>query len=93
VTAAPTARAGSLAWNRGSTRTVPVKYSADALVDGCEPLNLISILSPLFGFEHYLYYLLQYWQTHLNPKWHYQIDIFRSRPKVRSLEALLWNYI
>src|SRR5918995_1147273 len=61
VTLAPTARAGSFAWNKESMRTVPVKYSADPLVKGCEPLNLMSILSPLFGFEPYLYYLLQCW--------------------------------
>jgi hypothetical protein len=55
VTLAPTARAGSFAWNNGSMRTVPVKYSAEPLVEGCEPLRLMSIL---FGFERYLYYLL-----------------------------------
>src|SRR5215208_1229154 len=57
VTLAPTARAGSFALNKGSMRTVPAKYSADPLVDGCEPVRIMSILSPLFGFEHY--YLLQ----------------------------------
>src|SRR5215467_1333151 len=36
-------RAGSGAWNSGSWRTTPVKYSAGALRDGCEPLRLISI--------------------------------------------------
>src|SRR5207249_4468310 len=44
VTLAPSARAGAFAWNRGSMRTVPVKYSADPLLEGCEPLRLISIL-------------------------------------------------
>src|SRR5881398_1000998 len=44
VTLAPTALAGFLAWNKGSTRTAPVKYSADPFVEGCEPLRLISIL-------------------------------------------------
>src|SRR5919199_2547871 len=58
VTLAPTVRAGSFAWKSGSIRTLPVKYSIDPLVEGCEPLRLISILSPLFGFECYLYYLL-----------------------------------
>jgi hypothetical protein len=58
VTLAPTARAGSFAWNRGSTRTVPVKYSAAPFVEDCEPLRLMSILGVLFGFERYLYYLL-----------------------------------
>src|SRR5882762_2154521 len=37
VTLAPRARAGSGASNRGSIRTVPVKYSADPLPEGCEP--------------------------------------------------------
>src|SRR5262249_9593757 len=36
-------RAGSGAWNSGSWRTTPVKYSAGALRDGCEPLRLISM--------------------------------------------------
>jgi len=40
----PEARAGAFAWNNGSTRTVPVNQSADPLLDGCEPLFLISIL-------------------------------------------------
>src|SRR5205807_10441470 len=43
VTLAPAARAGAVAWNRGSMRTVPVKYSAGPLPDGCEPFLLISI--------------------------------------------------
>ena len=43
VTPAPGARAGSGGWNRGSTRTVPVKYSAGPLPKGCERLLLISI--------------------------------------------------
>src|SRR5258705_8177122 len=37
VTLAPRARAGSGASNRGSMRTVPVKYSAGPLAEGCEP--------------------------------------------------------
>src|SRR5712692_4227965 len=45
VTLAPTARAGALAWNRGSMRTVPVKYSADPWLDGCEPLRLMFSIS------------------------------------------------
>src|SRR5581483_105061 len=45
VTLAPTARAGSGAWNRGSMRTVPVKYSTCPLPEGCEPLLLMSIVS------------------------------------------------
>src|ERR687887_429536 len=53
VTLAPTALAGLFAWNNGSMRTAPVKYSVDPFVEGCEPLRLISIS---FGFEHYLYY-------------------------------------
>ncbi len=43
VTLAPSARAGSCASNRGSMRTVPVKYSAGPLAEGCEPLLLMSI--------------------------------------------------
>src|SRR5438477_6201382 len=43
VTLAPTARAGAPAANRGSMRTVPVKYSAGPLPEGCEPFLLISI--------------------------------------------------
>src|SRR6266550_7670683 len=45
VTLAPDARAGALAWNNGSTRTVPVNHSAGPLLEGCEPTLLISILS------------------------------------------------
>ena len=37
------ARARSFAWNRGSIRTTPVKYSAGPLLEGCEPIRLISI--------------------------------------------------
>jgi len=36
-------RAGSGAFNSGSTRTEPVKYSAGPLPEGCETLRLISI--------------------------------------------------
>jgi len=43
VTMAPTATAGSFAWNKGSIPTAPVKYSAEPLVEGCEPIRLISI--------------------------------------------------
>src|SRR4029079_17141883 len=43
VTLAPRARAGSGASNRGSMRTVPVKYSAGPLLEGCEPFFLMSI--------------------------------------------------
>src|SRR6266567_4644467 len=42
VTQAPAALAGLFAWSKGSTRTAPVKYSADPLVEACEPLRLIS---------------------------------------------------
>ena len=44
VTLAPDARAGAFAWNKGSMRTVPVNQSAGPLLDGCEPILLISIL-------------------------------------------------
>src|SRR6266571_6626072 len=43
VTLALTTRAGLGAWNNESTRTVPVKYSAGPLLEGCEPLLLMSI--------------------------------------------------
>jgi hypothetical protein len=39
------ARAGAGAWNSGSTRTAPVKYSIGPLPDGCEPFRLISIIT------------------------------------------------
>jgi hypothetical protein len=50
VTLTPSARAGSGAWNRGSMRTVPVKYASGHLPEGCEPLLLMSIVSmpPLY---------------------------------------------
>src|SRR2546425_1811153 len=44
VTLAPAARAGAFGWNKGSMRTVPVNQSAGPLVDGCEPILLISIV-------------------------------------------------
>jgi hypothetical protein len=44
-----------------SMRTLPVKYSIGPLVEGCEPVRLMYISSPLFGIEHYHYYLLQRW--------------------------------
>src|SRR6266487_5667709 len=44
VTLAPAARAGALAWNNGSIRTVPLNQSAGPLLDGCEPILLISIV-------------------------------------------------
>src|SRR5690349_21735725 len=44
VTIAPPTRAGSSRWKRESMRTVPVKYSAGPLPDGCEPMRLMSIM-------------------------------------------------
>jgi hypothetical protein len=44
VTAAPAAREGSVGWNNGSMRTEPVKYSADPLADGWDPLRMISMV-------------------------------------------------
>src|SRR5207245_9063245 len=41
---APLTRAGPGAWNSASWGTAPVKYSAGALRDGCEPLRVISIV-------------------------------------------------
>src|SRR5438094_7629376 len=43
VTLAPRTRAGFGASNNGSIRTVPVKYSAGPLFDGCDPDLLISM--------------------------------------------------
>jgi hypothetical protein len=43
VTIAPLTRAESLPLKGESTRTVPVKYPAGPLLDGCDPLLLISI--------------------------------------------------
>src|SRR5712692_1575867 len=45
VTLTPSARAGAFAWNSGSMRTAPVKYSAGPLLEGCEPLFLMSMFS------------------------------------------------
>ena len=50
VTRKPDARAGAIAWNRGSTRTEPVKFSAGARRDGCEPLRIILIAPSSLGF-------------------------------------------
>jgi hypothetical protein len=41
----PATRAGPGASKRGSMRTVPVKYSAGPLPEGCEPLLLMSMFS------------------------------------------------
>src|ERR1044071_2561382 len=57
VTMAPRARAGSGASNKESMRTVPVKYSAGPLPEGCEPLLLmftVEFLSPLIEAVTYL---------------------------------------
>jgi hypothetical protein len=45
VTIAPVTRAGSLPLKGESMRTVPVNQSAGPLLEGCEPLRLISILN------------------------------------------------
>src|SRR6266496_6758547 len=52
VTLEPTTRAESGAWNSGSMRTWPVKYSADPLPEGCEPLLVISMccIPPVYFF-------------------------------------------
>src|SRR5438128_12627249 len=44
VTRAPDARDGSFAWNRWSMRTEPVKYRADPVLEGCEPLRVMIIV-------------------------------------------------
>src|SRR5882724_5858623 len=41
VTRPPDARDGGLALNRGSTRTVPVKFSGGPCREDCEPLRVI----------------------------------------------------
>src|SRR5882762_7610667 len=43
VTLTPSARAGLGVWNKGSTRTAPVKYSSGPLLEGCEQFLLTSI--------------------------------------------------
>src|SRR6516164_4324297 len=43
VTKPAETRDGAIAGNSGSIRTLPVKYSAGPLLEGCEPLCLISI--------------------------------------------------
>src|SRR5207249_9282680 len=43
ISLAPTTRAGSGAWNNGSTRTAPVNHSAGPLPEGCEPPRLMSM--------------------------------------------------
>src|SRR5438270_1615495 len=48
VTLAPDARAGSFAWNNGSTRTVPVNQSAGPLLEDCDPHFLISMFPVSF---------------------------------------------
>src|SRR5262245_45706639 len=52
VTLALTARPGAIASNRGSMRTLPVKYSADPFRGGCDPLFLISIANLLLQYKH-----------------------------------------
>src|SRR6267154_476355 len=59
VTLATTTRAGAGGLASGSTRTVPVKYSAGPLPDGCEPLRLISISELLSGSRSAAGHLLQ----------------------------------
>ena len=46
---APDTRAGSGAWKRGSTRTVPVNHSAGPLVEGWEPFRWMSIWAIVTG--------------------------------------------
>ena len=47
VTLAPATRAGSDALNKGSIRTVPVNQSGGPLPEGCEPMRLMSMFTPL----------------------------------------------
>src|SRR6516162_1837314 len=47
VTNAAETREGSVAWNSGSIRTLPLKYSAGPLAEDCEPLRLSSMFSNL----------------------------------------------
>src|SRR5437867_13088667 len=57
-------RAGSGAWNSGSMRTLPVKYSSGPLPEGCEPL----LLSCISEFLHLIVFLLwsSYFLNHSN---------------------------
>jgi hypothetical protein len=50
VTIAPATRAGSVPLNGESIRTVPVNQSAGPLLEGCEPLRLISIILISFAW-------------------------------------------
>src|SRR5438105_171005 len=53
VTLAPTARAGAVAGNSGSMRTVPVNHAAGPLPEGCEPVRLMSMpLTPSVRVGH-----------------------------------------
>src|ERR1017187_5707194 len=54
VTLFPAARAGAVTWNSGSIRTVPVNQSAGPLLEGCEPLLLMSIFEYLSATGHLL---------------------------------------
>src|SRR6266566_6244931 len=60
VTLAPRARVGSAASNKGSTRTVPVKYSSGPFPGGLEPHLLISMIN--------LHYLLHSFR---DSHWHH----------------------
>lgn len=46
MTSAPEARAGAIAWNKGSTRAVPVKCSAAPCLEDCDAFLQILIVSP-----------------------------------------------
>jgi hypothetical protein len=55
MTLALVTRAGSGAWNSGSMRTEPVKYSVGPLRGGCEPFRVISIVAAIVEDSDYEY--------------------------------------
>src|SRR5207253_1531393 len=81
VTLTPSTRAGSGAWNSGSMRTVPVKYSSGPLPEGCEPL----LLSSISEFLHLIVFLVPYF---LNPRTCKPVpDLLHVRTRVRRRAA------
>src|SRR2546423_2789470 len=57
VTLTASTRAGAGAWASGSMRTMPVKYSSGPLLEGCEPVLLMSISEFLPGVVFLKFYL------------------------------------
>lgn len=78
-----TVRAGFFAWNRGSMRTVPVKYSADPFVDDCEPLRMISISQSFIYFGQAAVPLLLITKVGMNP--HLKYPLFNNTVQFKQL--------